>query len=177
MRKTMRETARLLEVARVATPGLVPTLTLHAHDGDKSLKFAATVGIGATNYEVAADNGKLKTFATADDFVKTIAKYMPTGSGTYALSVATGLVLVGSIPSDLKKDAASKVLKYGAVKTSQQAQVVSIDADLALMVDWENGNALQQARKAEVQAQRVAVVEDIAAIDALIANYTAIANS
>lgn len=176
-RKTLRKIAALLETARVATPGLVPEVTLNIKPGDKALRFFVVVKIGADSYNVAGDNGKVKLYQNADDAVKALAKYLPTNSGDYALTVSTGLELVASLPADLKKDAAAKVIKFGTVKTAQQAVVTGLDAELALMAGWNVGNALQQARFAEVTDQKAAVVEDIAAIDGLIAHYTAIANS
>jgi len=74
-RKTLREISRLLAVARVSKPGLTPEFSLLAVTGNKSLKFGGLVKIDATEYLVAADNGKLKTFTNADDFVKSMAQY------------------------------------------------------------------------------------------------------
>jgi len=176
-RKTLRKIAALLATAQVATPGLVPEIKLSAKDGDKSLKFTVTVKVGPTVYDVAGDNGKVKTYAGADDVVKAVAKYIPTNTGSYTLDVETGLLLVSALPSDLKKDAASKVVKYGAIKTAQNAVLAGIVAEIALMAGWENGNALQVARLNESNAQKAAVEEDIDEIDALIAHYTTIANS
>jgi len=175
-RKTLRMIAGLLAVARVSTPGLEPVLKLVADPKDKALKFSGVVSIDGTDYTVAADNGKNKTYGTADQFVKDAAKYLETNTGTYTVSVETGVLLVGAIPSDLKKDAASKVVKYGQTKTSQNTVLTDLNSQLALMAGWDNGNALQKAKFAEVSAQKAAVVEDVAAIDALITKYTAIAN-
>ena len=174
-RKTIREIARLLSVARVATPGLNPEFSLYADDGNKSLKFSGEVKIGNDIYSVAADNGKVKKFTNADDYVKVVAQHLETSDGTYTVAISTGLVLVSALPADLKKDAASKVLKFNAKKTAQTAVKADLDAQIVLMDGWDQGNALQVVRLQEVTAERSAVVEDIAAIDALIAKYTAIA--
>jgi len=104
-----------------------------------------------------------------------VPEYMETSDGTYTVAIETGLVLVSPLPADLKKDAASKVVKYNTKKTAQTAVLADIDAQIVLMDGWNTGNALQVARLAEVQTQRAAVVEDIAAIDALIAKYTVVA--
>lgn len=177
MRKTMREIARLLKVERQTNAGAVPTLALNAVPGDKSLRYGGEITIGAATYQVATDAGRVRTFGNGDDFVKTVAKYLPTSSGAYAVTVATGILLVSPVPSDLVKDAQAKVLRYQAVKTAQQAVVADLDADLALMAGWATGNPLQVAKWGEVTAQKAAVVEDIAAVDALIAEYQAIASS
>lgn len=172
-RKSLRAIAALIAAA---VPGVV-SLKVSANGPDKSLRFGGTVTVDGTAYEVAADNGKLKRYAEVDAFVKDAAAHFPTNNGTYTVQVETGLVLVQSLPSDLKKDAAAKVIKLGAKKTTQQGVVTKLDADLLLMAGWENGNALQVARFNEVTTEKATVVNDIAAIDAQIAHYTAIANS
>lgn len=172
-RKSLRAIAALIAVA---APGVV-SLKVAAAGSDKSLRFGATVMVDGTAYEVAAENGKLKRYGDVDSFVKDVAANFPTNNGTYAVSVETGLVLVQSLPSDLKKDAAAKVIKLNGKKTAQQAVVTKLDADLLLMAGWENGNALQVARFNEVTTEKATVVNDIAAIDDLIAHFTAIANS
>ena len=58
---------------------------------------------------------------------------------------------------------------------TQQAAVANIDDQLGLMVGWEAGNAAQQAKKLETQAQRACVVTDIAAIDTEVARLAVIA--
>ena len=59
--------------------------------------------------------------------------------------------------------------------STQQATIDNIDEQLGLMIGWENGNAAQQAKKLETQAQRACVVTDIAAIDTEIARLAVIA--
>jgi len=68
--------------------------------------------------------------------------------------------------------AADEVVRLGVRKTAQQGVLADIAAQLALMVGWENGNALQRAKKLEVQAQQTAVIGDIAAIDDEIVRLT-----
>lgn len=173
MRKSLRA---LAAIVAAANPGVL-SFHLAAISGDKSLKFNGSVVVDGTAYSVAADNGKIKKYADADGFTKDLAAYFATPTGTYEISVETGLVLVSPLPADLKKNAASKVVSLGAKKTAQQAIVTALDAGLVLMDGWDVGNALQVARFNEVTAQKVSVVADIAAIDALIVTYTAIANS
>lgn len=177
MRKTMRVIAEALATARQTTPGLLPVLSLLAIGQDKSLRMVGSVQVGATSYDVANDQGKVRTFTAVDDFVKAVAKYIPTVTGDYPVTVKTGILLVGSVPADLIKDAQSKVVKLGGVKVTQQGVVADLNAQLALMAGWDQGNPLQVAKFNEVTAQKAAVVEDIAALDALIAHYQTIAGS
>lgn len=172
MRKSLRVLAGLIAVA---VPGVV-SIKAVAVPGDKSLKFGGVVTIDGASYEVAADNGKIKKYSDVDSLVKDVAANFPSANGNYAVSIETGLILVQSIPADLKKDAASRVVKYNTKKTAQNAVITMLDADLVLMAGWDVGNQLQQAKFNEVTAQKVAVQADVAALDALIAKYTAIAN-
>lgn len=165
MRKTSRELSRLLAAAVAATPGLVPAFSLVVVGTDKALKFTGKISIGGTVYECAGDNGKVKTFSNVDDFLKYAAKATERGDGVYTLSVDTGAVLASSVPSNIATWAAAQITKLGKVKTNQNALIAEIDVQLAAMAGWENGNQAQQAKKVEVQAQRAAVVTDVAAID------------
>lgn len=177
VRKTTRELTRILRAARVATPGLVPTFKLLSVGTDKTLKFHAEITIDGTPYLAAGDSGKVKVFATADDALKYIAKATEVGSGNYALAVETGILLSSAVPSDLKKWAAAQITKLGQTKISQQAVVADIDVQLGLMVGWENGNPIQQAKKQEALDQKAAVNTDIAAIDTEVLRLTDIVNS
>lgn len=177
MRKTSRELSRLVAAEKQATPGFVPVLSLIAVIGDKKLKFIGKVKINADTFDFAGDNGKVKTFGDVDSFLRSAAKIAEKGDGVYTVSVDTGALLASSVPADIKTAAASKVVGLVKTKTAQNAVVVGLDSDLALMAGWETGNQAQQAKKAEAAAQRVAVVSDIAAIDAEVIRLNAIANS
>ena len=177
MRKTTRELARLFSAEKQITPGIVAGLSLVAMGVDKSLRFAATMTIGATSYEVAGDNGKLKTFSDVDSFLKFAAKSAEKGDGVYLVSVDTGALLASKVPNDMKAWAGNQAITLGKIKNAQNAVIADIDSQMSLMVGWETGNAAQQAKKIEVTAQRVAVVTDVAAIDTEIARLTIIANS
>lgn len=172
IRAGMREIERVFNAAVVADPATV--VGVKAVAVDKKLRFRGEVGIGESQYVIADDKGKVKTFTDVDDLVKTVAQYMPTSSGSYLVQVDTGALLVRPLPSDLVKAAQSDLVKLNAKKAAASAVVTALDANLALMVGWETGNALQVARKAEVTAERGAVVADVAAIDAEIARLTAI---
>lgn len=177
MRKTTRELARLFSAEKQINPALVAGLSLVATGVDKSLRFVALMTIGATSYEVAGDNGKLKAFSDVDGFLKFAAKSAEKGDGVYNVSVDTGALLASKVPNDMKVWAGNQVISLGKVKNKQNAVISDIDSQLALMGGWETGNAAQQAKKIEVTAQRVAVVTDVEAIDTEIARLTVIANS
>lgn len=168
-RKTQRELTKILREARVATPGLDPTFWVQAVGEDRSLRFVGHIGIGATEYEAATNTGKIATFRDVDAFVRYCAGCVETSTGSYEVDIMTGTLLVKPIPADLAAWAEAEIVRLGVKKTAQQAVVAGLDAQLALMVGWETGNPLQVAKKAEVTAQKVAVVGDIAAIDAEIA--------
>lgn len=177
MRKTNRELSRLFAVEKGINPAAVAVLSLVSVGTDRALKFVGNLTIGATTYEVCSDNGKVKTFSDVDGFLKFAAKAAEKGDGVYDVSVDTGALLASRVPSDMKADAASKIVTLGRAKVGQTAVIADIDTQLALMVGWEAGNAAQQAKKIEVTAQRAAVVTDVAAIDTEVARLTVIANS
>lgn len=174
-RKTLRELARLVAAERVTTPGYNPNIKVVAVSGNKDLRFTATVTIGATAFEVANDTGKIRVFADVDSALKSFAKVAEKGNGVYSVEVDTGSLLASSVPADLPSWAENKIVSLNKTKTNQQAVVAGIDTQLGLMVGWENGNAAQQAKKLEVQAQRACVVTDIAAIDTELARLAVIA--
>ena len=174
-RKTLREISRLFTAEKVGTPGVVATLKMHAVGTDKALRFVATIGVGAATYEVAGDSGKLKTFTDVDGFLKFAAKAAEKGNGVYTVEVDTGSLLASGVPNDLQSWAESQIVRLNKSKMTQQAVIANIDDQLGLMVGWEAGNAAQQAKKLETQAQRACVVTDIAAIDTEVARLAVIA--
>lgn len=174
-RKTLRELSRLFGIEKQTTPGAVAILKLRALGTDKALRFAATVQIGATVYDVASDSGKLKNFADVDSFLKYAAKAAEKGNGVYSVEVDTGALLASSVPADMQSWAEAQIVRLNKAKVSQQALIVNIDDQLGLMVGWENGNAAQQAKKLETQAQRACIVTDISAIDTEVARLAVIA--
>ncbi|MGV0950467.1 MAG: hypothetical protein ACOYB3_07305 [Azonexus sp.] len=165
MRKTSREISRLVGLEKVATPGFVPTLKLLAVGADKMLKMVGSVVIGADTFELASDSGKIKTFSTVDDFLRYVAKAAEKGDGVYNVEVNTGALLASSVPSNISTWAASKIVSLGKTKANQIAAGVALDGQIASMAGWNLGNAAQQAKLAETQAQKAAVLVDIAAID------------
>lgn len=174
-RKTMRELTRLAVAAKVANPAFVAGLRLVAVGTDKQLKFVGKMTIGADTFDLATDNGKVKTFTDVDSFLKFAAKVSEKGNGIYSVEVETGVLLASAVPGDLKAWANSQITRLNKAKTSQQGVIAGIDDQIGLMVGWENGNASQQAKKAETQAQRAAVVTDVAAIDTELARLAVIA--
>lgn len=174
-RKTSREISRIYAAEKTTNPGAVAVLSMNAVGTDKSLRYIATVTIGAAAFDVAGDNGRLKVFADVDGFLKFAAKAAEKGDGVYTVSVNTGALLASTVPADLQSWAVSQGIKLGKTKIAQNAVIAGLDTQLALMVGWESGNAAQQVRKAELQAQRVCVVTDVAAIDTEIARLAVIA--
>lgn len=174
-RKTLREISRLFTAEKLTTPGIVGVLKMVAIGNDKALRFVATIGIGASVYEVASDSGKLKTFTDVDGFLKFAAKAAEKGNGVYTVEVDTGSLLASNVPNDLQTWAESQIIRLNKSKVTQQAVIANIDDQLGLMVGWESGNAAQQAKKLETQAQRACVVTDIAAIDTEVARLAVIA--
>lgn len=174
-RKTLRELSRLFGVEKATNPAAVAVLKLRSVGTDKALRFVGTMQIGATTYEVAGDSGKVKTFTDVDSFLKYAAKAAEKGNGVYSVEVDTGTLLASSVPSDMKSWADAQIIRLNKAKLSQQALIDSIDDQLGLMIGWENGNAAQQAKKAEVTAQRACVVTDIAALDTEVARLAVIA--
>lgn len=174
-RKTSREIARLFTAEKVTTPGAVAVLKAVAVGTDKALRFTATIGIGANTYQVASDSGKIKVFADIDSVLKYAAKAAEKGNGVYTVEVDTGSLLASSVPADLQSWADAQIIRLNKAKMTQQAVIAGIDDQLGLMVGWENGNAAQQAKKVELQAQRACVVTDIAAIDTETARLAVIA--
>lgn len=174
-RKTLRELSRLFTVEKSTNPTAVAVLKLHTIGTDKALRFFGSMQIGATTYEVAGDSGKLKTFSDVDSFLKFAAKAAEKGNGVYSVEVDTGVLLASSVPSDMKSWAEAQIIRLNKAKLSQQAAIDNIDEQLGLMIGWENGNAAQQAKKLETQAQRACVITDIAAIDTEVARLAVIA--
>lgn len=177
MRKTTRELARLFGAWKANVPAAVAGLTAVVVGTSSALKFIGRVTIDGTAYEIATDAGKVKTFGNIDDLLKSAAKIAEVGNGVYSVSVDTGAVLASKVPNDMQVFAENQIVKLNKTKVSQNAIIAGLDDDLGLMVGWENGNAAQQAKKIEVQAQRAAVVADVAAIDAEIVKYQAIVSA
>lgn len=174
-RKTIREVTRLFNAAKVLDAGLVAVLKLVAVGTDKALRFTASMVIGADEFQLATDSGKIKVFPDVDSFLKFAAKAAEKGNGVYSVEVDTKALLASSVPNDMKSWAESQIVVLGRAKTKQQAIIAEIDTQLGLMVGWENGNAAQQYKKVETQAQRDCVVTDVAAIDAEVARLGVIA--
>lgn len=175
MRKTMREISRVFGLEKANNPAATAVIKAVAVGTDKSLKFSASVGVAGVDYQLASDNGRLKTFSDVDSVLKFAAKCAEKGDGIYTVEVDTGALLASSVPSDLKSWAEAQIARLTKAKTAQNVVIAGIDEQLGFMVGWETGNAAQQAKKVEVQAQRAAVVSDIAAIDAENARLAVIA--
>lgn len=174
-RKTLRELSRLFTAEKVGNPAAVATLKLVSVGTDKALRFVGKMTISAVEYVLAGDSGKIKVFTDVDSFLKFAAKAAEKGNGVYSVEVDTGVLLASSVPNDLTSWADSQIIRLNKAKLTQQSIIAGIDDQLGLMVGWENGNAAQQAKKLEVQAQRACVVTDIAAIDTEVARLAVIA--
>lgn len=171
-RKTARQLTKLLRDHRVGTPGAQATFRAAAVPGDKGLRFALFVTIGGVEYQAASNSGKVQTFGDMDAAVKFLAGCVETSTGTYSIPIETGVILVKAIPADLAAWAVSEIERLNVRKTAQNAVLAKLNDQIALMAGWDTGNALQQAKLAETQAQQVCVTGDIAAIDAEIARLS-----
>jgi hypothetical protein len=171
-RTTQRALSAAISAAKSDNPSVLISHIANAVPGDKKLVFYGVTDVGGVQYDLAADNGKLKKFTDADDLVKYIATAAPVGSGDYMVKIATGLTLAAAVPGDLVVWAQKQVVKLEAKKTAQQAVVAALDIQLALMDGWEDGSPLQVAKLEETLAQKAAVVADIAAIDAEVDRLT-----
>jgi len=169
MRCTLRELSRLYAGERETNPGAVATIRLVAVNNDKKLRFVAYMTIGDGEYEVAADNGKIKVFGNVDDFLKVAAKAAESGDGVYSVEIDTGAILASTVPSNMKTWAEAQVARLNKAKDGQAKVIAAVDLQLSMMGGWEFGNAAQRAKKTELTEQRAAVVADVAAVDAEIA--------
>lgn len=155
-------------------------LSLEAVPGDKSLVFTAQVeiksnGVSLAVYDVAAETtGAEAKFRDVDAAIKLVNSIIPSSTGVYSVSVNVGTVLDKNPPMDLIKAAQSEITQLAGKKTKAQAKIADHDAQLALMVDWENGNALQAARKAETQLQKATLQAMVASFDAETARLQAL---
>ena len=174
-RKTLRELTRLFNAEKVSNPTSTASLRCVAVGTDKTLRFMGKMTIGATTYDLAGDSGKLKIFSDVDSFLKFAAKAAEKGNGIYSVEVETNALLASSVPADMKSWAEAQIVRLNKAKVSQQVVIASLDDQLVLMVGWESGNAAQQAKKVETQAQRACVVTDIAAIDTELGRLAVIA--
>ena len=174
-RKTLRELTRLFTVEKSTNPTAVAALRCVAVGTDKALRFVGKMTIGAATHDMAGDSGKLKTFTDVDSFLKFAAKAAEKGNGIYSVEIETGALLASSVPADMKSWAEAQIVRLNKAKVSQQSVIANVDEQLGLMIGWENGNAAQQAKKVETQAQRACVVTDIAAIDTELARLAVIA--
>lgn len=174
-RASLRVLSGLLRTHRVSVPNFVPTVLARAVGTDKSLRLVADVTVnGDPAKTIAADSGKVKTFGDLDAVVRTMSKLAESSNGVYALTVDTGDLFASSVPTDIVASYEATAIRLGKVKVKQQAVSAALSETLTLMTGWENGNAAQVARKAEVTDQKAAVDADIAAIDAEVARLQAL---
>jgi hypothetical protein len=171
-RITQRALSAAIGAAKSSNPSVTVSHIANAVPGDKKLVFYGVTDVGGVEYDLAADNGKLKKFTDVDDMVKYIATAVPVGSGDYMVKVGTGLTLAAAVPGDLVVWAGKQVVKLQSKKVSQQAVIAALDVQLALMDGWGDGSPLQVAKLEETEAQKAAVQADIAAIDAEIDRLT-----
>ncbi len=168
-RKTSRQLGALLAAEKLTNPAAVAVLHMATVGTDKGLKFEATVGIGATTYDLASDSGKVARFSDVDGFIKRVAKFAEDGNGVYQVTVNTGALLASSVPANIVTANAAKAVSLGKVKTNQESVLADLDGQILLMAGWDTGNAAQRAKLTETQTQRAVVAGDIAEIVAEIA--------
>lgn len=170
------------QTAKDDNPGKTVTahLSLEAVPGDKSLIFTAQVeikadGVSLAVYDVAADTtGAEAKFRDVDSAIKLVNSIIPSSTGIYSVSVNVGTILDKAPPMDLIKAAQAEITQLAGKKAKALAKIADHDAQLALMVGWETGNALQAARKAETQLQKATLQAMVASYDAETARLQAL---
>lgn len=165
IRATARKLAEVVRLAKIADSAVVIAIIANALGVNKALKFAGVVAVGGVEYRLCTDAGKEKVFVDVDDLVKFVSAAAPVGSGTYSVTINTGILLAAAVAADVVKAAAARVVKLGSVRVAQLAVIAGLDAQLALMAGWDVGSPLQVLRFDEVTLQKATVNADIAAID------------
>lgn len=176
VRKTVRKLAAEVATKRQSVPSFVPTVTCTAVGLSKSLKvvaFVDTDGAGGGGY-IATDSGKVKNFPDVDGVIASMSKIHEDSVGDYTLKVETGAIFASKAPTDIVAAAESKIVTLTKVKNRQQAVSGELAASLVLMAGWDTGNAAQQARFAEVTAEKGAVDADVVALTDELARLAAI---
>lgn len=174
-RASIRTLQYLLASYRVTHPNFVPTVVAVAVGSDKSLRLVANVTVNNNPaISVATDAGKVKVFGDIDAVVRAMSKIAESSNGKYEISVDTGDLFASSVPTDIVASYEATVIRLGKAKVKQQAVSTALSETLTLMTGWENGNAAQVARKAEVTEQYDTVSADINAIDAEVARLQAL---
>ncbi len=175
-RFTMQSIGAKVTQAKADNPmkDITALLVLSSVGTNKSLVFNGKVDIAAdglniASYNVASNMGGIARFSQADQAVKSLAKYVATNDGSYDVIVETGTLLVSKPASDLVKANATLKAKLQAEKVTVTANIAKIDAQLALMVGWESGNALQVAKKQEATTAKASLTDLGAVLDAQIA--------
>lgn len=170
------------EQAKADEPAAVITVQPVAltYGDDKGLRFHGQInikqdGMQIGSYLIAADtSGAVQKFKDVDAFIKSVAKIAPASAGQYTVQVVVGTLLDKKPATDLVKAATAEKQTLAAKKTKVQASIAEHDAQLALMVGWETGNSLQQAKKLETQTMKQSLVDLVSSIDAEVARLTAL---
>ncbi len=136
-------------------------------------------GGSAVSYDMADDSGKVKVFPTIDKVIQFVSQVNESNNGDYSgLEVSTGIVFASKVPANIYTDAERKIVvlnKLAPVQDDKREALASLLS--GPMLEWATGNAAQQARYAEVNAQRIALEGDVSAIEAEVVRLQAIVDS
>lgn len=141
--------------------------------GSSDVAFRVTVTVDDTDFQVADDAGKVKTFRNVDDFMKQAGALGMLG---YGVSVAfSGLALVAPKPftGDIIKKNQNTVAAYSKRKTAAGERITVLTQELALMAA---DATVPQSLKDEKAAQKECVQTLVSWLDAEILRINTIIN-
>ncbi len=177
MSRMTKRAMRAAIAADVQANQSVPIIKLVASGKANDPKWGMSVTCGAVmrGVDFADDGGKVKTFQTLDAALKTVAYIAESSGGAYTLNLETGEFYASSVPSDIVAAAQKEMAKLTDAAGAQETKRQELSAQLSTMMSgWDNGNAAQRARYAEVVAQVGAIAGDINAIAARSAEISAL---
>lgn len=139
----------------------------------------ATVDIGgvptAVTYHVGTADGKVRTYGDVDSMASQIMNMAPQqfASGlSIAIVGAAQLTKTVNPPTDIIGAATKQKAKYVEKSAALATSIATANAELALIANWATGTLAEQARFAELTAQKDSKVEYKAWLDAEITRLT-----
>lgn len=174
-RFSVRKIAEFFKKCKTAVAGSTMTLVMAGDGKDKGLRTTAKVvidcGADSATLDVADSGGSIRNFANLDDAVKAVSK--ESGVQALGLEVTVGDIWDAAIPSDLIASAKRRRTVLQAALDKSKERGTKLGAEIGLMVGWENGTAVQAARKSNAVAAKASVDADVASYAAEIADITA----
>lgn len=152
---------------------VLPTVIAASMDGKlvkNDIKFTAMVGTDA----LADVTGKVKTYKTIDILVGQMAKQNPYAT-TITLTIDVSGLYQAKTPTDPVAAATAEKTKLVFKKSQATANLAASTAKLTSIAVWENSsNPGQKAQFDEVQAEKLAVADWLAYLNAQIALQDAV---